>query len=159
MAILIKPIQKVNPKDPEAAPKWYITQVTTNQADETEVAMDIADETTLNPSEAKMALRQLRKVLLRRLLGGESVSFGGWGSFSISISSTGMDNKEEVTARNIKSVNLLFQPDAEFKADLNKAKFAWVDKLAEGKKPTSSEPTDEPEEPGTGSDSEGPDMI
>ena len=65
MAILIKPIQKVNPKDPEAAPKWYITQVTTNQADETEVAMDIADETTLNPSEAKMALRQLRKVLLR----------------------------------------------------------------------------------------------
>ena len=33
MAILIKPIQKVNPKDPEAAPKWYITQVTTNQAE------------------------------------------------------------------------------------------------------------------------------
>ena len=106
-----------------------------------------------------MALRQLRKVLLRRLLGGESVSFGGWGSFSISISSTGVDNKEEVTARNIKSVNLLFQPDAEFKADLNKAKFAWVDKLAEGKKTTSSEPTDEPEEPGSGSDSEGPDII
>ena len=156
MAILIKPIQKVNPKDPEVAPKWYITQVTTNQADETEVAMDIADETTLNPSEAKMALRQLRKVLLRRLLGGESVAFGGWGSFSISISSTGVDNKEDVTARNIKSVNLLFQPDAEFKADLNKAKFAWVDKLAEGKKPASSETTDEPTiEP----DPDNPDII
>ena len=67
-----------------------------------------------------------------------------------------MDNKEEVTARNIKSVNLLFQPDAEFKADLNKAKFAWVDKLAEGKKPTSSEPTDEPTiEP----DPDNPDIV
>jgi len=132
MAILIKPIQRVNPLDKDAAKKWYITQVTTAQVDETTVAMDLADETTLNASEAMMAIRQLRKILLRRLLGGESVKLGNWGSFNISINSAGVATKEEVNAKNIKSVNLNFQPDAEFKADLQKATFAWVDKLAEG---------------------------
>lgn len=133
MAILVKPVQKINPQDQEAAKKWYVTQVTTAQVDETQVAMDLADETTLNPSEAMMAIRQLRKILLRRLLGGESVKLGNWGSFSVSISSIGVDTKAAVTARNIKGVNLIFQPDEVFKADLQKATYAWVDKLAEGR--------------------------
>jgi len=132
MAILLKPIQRVNPQDKSAAKKWYITQVTTAQVDETTVAMDLADETTLNASEAMMAIRQLRKILLRRLLGGESVKLGNWGSFNISINSVGVGKKELVTAKNIKSINLNFQPDEQFKADLQKATFAWVDKLAEG---------------------------
>lgn len=79
MAILVKPVQRVNPSDEDAPKKWYVTQV----------AMDLADETTLNPSEAMMAIRQLRKILLRRLLGGESVKLGNWGSFSVTLSSTG----------------------------------------------------------------------
>ncbi len=133
MAILVKPVQRANPLKPEEAKKWYVSQVTVAQADETQVAMDLADETTLNPSEAMMAIRQLRKILLRRLLGGESVKLGNWGSFSVTVSSTGVATKEEVNAHNIKGVNLNFQPDEAFKADLQKATFAWVDKLAEGR--------------------------
>lgn len=124
MAILVKPVKRHNPTAPEAPQKWHVTQVTTAQVDETQVAMDLAEETTLNPSEAMMAIRQLRKVLLRRLLGGESVKQGNWGSFSVTISSTGADTKEDVTARNIKNVNLNFQPDEAFKNDLQKATFA-----------------------------------
>ena len=100
MAILVKPVQRINPLDKEAPKKWYVTQVTTAQADETEVAMELADETTLNPSEAMMAIRQLRKILLRRLLGGESVKLGNWGSFSVTLSSLGVPTKEEVNAKN-----------------------------------------------------------
>ena len=148
MAILVKPVQRINPLDKEAPKKWYVTQVTTAQADETEVAMELADETTLNPSEAMMAIRQLRKILLRRLLGGESVKLGNWGSFSVTLSSLGVPTKEEVNAKNIKSVNLNFQPDEAFKTDLQKATVAWVDKLAEGRLGGSG-----------GSDSESPDEI
>lgn len=133
MAILIKPVQRVNPQKTTDPMRWYVTQVTTAQVDETQVAMDLADETTLNPSEAMMAIRQLRKILLRRLLGGESVKLGNWGSFSVTLSSTPADKKEDLTARNIRSVNLNFQPDEAFKTDLQKAQFAWVDKLAEGR--------------------------
>ena len=63
-------MQRANPNDEDAPKKWYVTQVTAAQVDETQVAMDLADETTLNPAETK----------------------------------------EAVTARNIKSVNLNFQP-------------------------------------------------
>lgn len=141
MAILIKPVQRVNPLKPSDPQKWYVTQVTTAQVDETQVAMDLAEETTLNPSEAMMAIRQLRKVLLRRLLGGESVKLGNWGSFSVTLSSTPSDTKGGLTARNIKSVNLNFQPDEAFKTDLQKAQFAWVDKLAEGRSSNTSDPS------------------
>lgn len=55
MAILVKPVQRVNPADKDAAKKWYVTQVTTAQVDETQVAMDLADETTLN-----LAIGQIR---------------------------------------------------------------------------------------------------
>lgn len=133
MAILVKPIQRRNPLDDEAPKKWYVTQVTSAQVDETQVAMDLAEETTLNPSEAMMAIRQLRKILLRRLLSGESVKLGNWGSFSVTITSSGAETKELVTAHNIKSVNLNFQPDEAFKNDLQRATFAWVDKLAAGR--------------------------
>lgn len=34
MAILVKPVQRVNPAKPEEAKKWYVTQVTTAQVDE-----------------------------------------------------------------------------------------------------------------------------
>ncbi|WP_298073736.1 HU family DNA-binding protein [uncultured Bacteroides sp.] len=132
MPILIKAIPKVNPHKPSEPQKWYVTQVTTSQVDETQVATELADETTLNPAEAIMAIRQLRKILLRRLLSGESVKLGNWGSFSVAISSMGVDTKEQVSASNIKSVNLTFRPDEAFKADLQKAQFAWVDKLAKG---------------------------
>lgn len=90
-----------------------------------------------------MAIRQLRKILLRRLLGGESVKLGNWGSFSVTLSSTGAETKEEVTARNIKSVNLNFQPDEAFKTDLQKATFAWVDKLAGGRTQNNSQGGDD----------------
>jgi len=130
MAILVKPILRTNPQDPrEEAKKWYVTQVTTAQVDETQVAMDLADETTLNALETMMAIRQLRKILLRRLLGGESVKLGNWGSFSVTLSTRGVEKREDVNANNIKTVNLNFQPDEAFKADLQKATFAWVDKL------------------------------
>ena len=69
-------MQRANPNDEDAPKKWYVTQVTAAQVDETQVAMDLADETTLNPSEAMMPIRQLRKILIRRLLGGESVKLG-----------------------------------------------------------------------------------
>ena len=70
MSILVRAIQRVNPKDVKGTRKWYPIQSTTKMVTEDEVAQLIADEVTLNPMEAAMALRQLRKVMLRLLLDG-----------------------------------------------------------------------------------------
>lgn len=149
MPVLIRAIEKTDINNPDGPKKWYPTQVTAAQVDENQVAMDIAEETTLNPSEAMMALRQLRKVVLRHLLAGESVKLGDWGSFSISLTSAGgAATKAEVNANSIKKVNLKFRPSESFKADLQKATFTWVEKLADGRSSGSTSGT----EPGTGED-------
>lgn len=57
MSIFLKPVQRTNPLKPNEAKKWYPVQYTTKMVDENEVAMLIADETTLNPMEAAMAIR------------------------------------------------------------------------------------------------------
>lgn len=138
MTILVKPVQRVNPQDVTAEKKWYPVQSTVRQVDESEVAMEIADETTLNASEALMAIRQLRKIMQRHLLNSESVQLGDWGSFYTTLSTTGVAKREDLTARNIKGVNIVFQPGSELKAAMQKATFAWLNKLAEGKQSTSS---------------------
>ena len=133
MPILIKPVQRVDPSKPTDPKKWYIVQTTTRQVDETEVAMELSDETTLNASEAMMAIRQLRKIVLRHLKAGESVKLGNWGSFNLTLSTQGAETKEALTANNIKNMNINFQPDDTFKAELQKSQFVWVDKLAAGR--------------------------
>ena len=132
MSIFLKAVQRINPSEPDEPKKWYPVQYTTKRVDESEVAMLIADETTLNPMEAAMAIRQLRKVVQRLLLDGKSVKLGDWGTFNITLNTEGTERKEDLTARNVKRVNINFQPADEMKAAMQKADFVWLDKIVEG---------------------------
>ena len=131
MSIFLKPVQRANPSEPDAPKKWYPVQYTTKMVDENEVAMLIADETTLNPMEAAMAIRQLRKVVQRLLLDGKSVKLGDWGTFNVTLNTEGAERKEDLTAHNVKRVNVNFQPSDEMKAAMQKADFVWLDKIME----------------------------
>ncbi len=143
MSIFLKPVQRFNPSDPDAGKKWYPVQVTTKLVDETEVATLIAEGTTLNPMEALMAIRRLRYVVQRMLLDGKSVRLGDWGSFNITLSSKGVEGKSELTARNIKSVNINFLPGAELREAMQDADFIWLNKVLEGDVPSSSDNEEE----------------
>ena len=133
MAIFIRAIKSVNPRDKDATKKWYAVQNSTGLVGETKVAELIADETTLNPSEALMSIRQLRKIIERLMADGHSVKLGDWGTFSPSVNSKGKDKKEDLKATDINAVNINFQPGEELKAAMQKVEFIWIDKLIEGK--------------------------
>lgn len=137
MSIFLNAVQRYNPSKPEEAKKWYPVQYTVKLVEESEVAELLADETTLNPMEAQMAIRQLRKVLQRLLLDGKSVKLGNWGTFGVTLNTEGTATREELTARNVKSVNINFQPGADLKAAMQKADFVWLDKAIS--KPAESE--------------------
>lgn len=130
MSIFLKPVQRHNPMDEDAPNKWYPVQYTTKLVDETEVAELIADETTLNPMEAAMAIRQLRKVVQRLLLDGKSVKLGNWGTFNVTLNTEGADTAEELTANHVKRVNVNFQPGDDLKNAMQKADFVWLNKIA-----------------------------
>lgn len=110
--------------------KWYGVQKSMKKMTESEVAELVADETTLNPAEALMAIRQLRKVVQRTLLGGQSVQLGDWGSFNVRVSTTGAETQKGLTAANVRNVRINFQPGSELKAAMQKASFVWADELA-----------------------------
>ena len=126
--------------------KWYPVQYTTKLVGESEVAEMIADETALNPMEAQMAIRQLRKVVQRLLLDGKSVKLGNRGTFNVTLSAEGADTKEALFARNVKTVNINFQPGDELKTAMQKADFVWLNKIVEGSTSTDSESPDEIDE-------------
>ncbi len=144
MSILLNKVQRGNPSDKNAAKKWYPVQNSTGLVDETKVADLIADETTLNPAEALMAIRQFQKVLLRLLLDGHSVKLGNWGTFSITLNTKGEAEKASLTVHNILKVNIAFQPGEDLKTAIQKADFIWIENLG-GK---TKEPGGEEERPG-----------
>ncbi len=123
MAIFYNKVQRKNPSEPTEPAKWYPALRRINQLKEKQVAMEIADETTLNPKEAEMALSQFKKVLIRALLGGQSVQLGDWGTFYLTLSSEGSATEAEVTSAKVKKINIRFQPGKELKEAINKAEF------------------------------------
>lgn len=102
---------------------------TIKQVDDKEVARLIADETTLNPHEALMAIAQLEKVMLQLLKGGYSVKLGDWASFFLTASSEGVERPEDVTANLIKQVNVRCRFGKEFKDNLSKTEFVPASKF------------------------------
>lgn len=131
MSIPLKRIARKNPMKPDEVARWYPVQNSTGMIDEDKVAELIADETTLNPVEALMAIRQLRKVAQRLLMDGHSVKLGNWGTFSVTLKTKGADKKEDVKVGNIEKVNVNFQAGEDLKTAMQKAEFIWIDKMVE----------------------------
>jgi predicted histone-like DNA-binding protein len=129
MAILFNKVERANPQNREQK-KWYPSLKTITQVSEKEAAKQIADETTLNPKEAEMALDQFQKVLIRNLLASNSVQLGDWGSFHLTCSGEGSESKEEVTAAKIKKLNVQFTPGKEIKDALAGAAFKAAESIA-----------------------------
>ena len=113
----------MNPAQPTAPKKWYPVLKSTGLIKERQVAKLIADETTLNPKEAEMAVSQLLKVVTNLLLSGNTVQLGELGSFRLTATTEGSDTKEETTAQKIKKVNVRFSESEELKNAMKKATF------------------------------------
>jgi predicted histone-like DNA-binding protein len=123
MSLFYNRVQRTNPSKPEEPKKWYLILKSIGRMTEKQVAKEIADETTLNPKEAEMAIYQFQKVLTKALLDGKTVQLGELGSFQLTIKSGGVDNEEEATAALVEKINIRFTPSATLKNSLNEAQF------------------------------------
>lgn len=129
--LLYKKIQRAKPgAKPEDPKKWYISIKSLAQVGEKEVARQIADETTLNPKEAEMALAQFEKILVRLLLDGHSVQLGDWGSFYLTVTSKGSDTEKEATPAKVEKINIRFLPGKDLKNAIGKATFTLASDLS-----------------------------
>ena len=124
MPIFYNKVERGAPGAGASSPKrWYPVLKSTGMIKEREVAKLLADETTLNPKEAEMAVSQLLKVVTTLLMNGNTVQLGSLGSFRVTASTEGSDTLEEVNAAKIKKLNVRFTESEDLKNTLKKAKF------------------------------------
>ena len=128
MPIYLKRVARANPQN-RTQVKFYPSVKTLRQVPEKEVAKLVADETTLNPKEAEMAIQQYQKILTRFLLDSNSVQLGDWGSFHLTCSSEGVEQEANVNPAQVKGYKVQFTPGKELRNALRDAHGKMFDTL------------------------------
>ncbi|MCF8234435.1 MAG: HU family DNA-binding protein [Bacteroidales bacterium] len=95
--------------------KWYASLRAAGTLDLSDLATDVADNTTVSETDAYAVLKALEKQIPKQLSRGFSVKLGDFGRFRLSISSNGHDTEEEVSASSIKKSRILFSPGSKIK--------------------------------------------
>ena len=139
MAIVYNKVARRNLQKPNEPAKWYLCNKSIGTVTESEVARQIAEETTLNPKEAEMALAQLRKIVLRNLHAGNTVRLGDWAYFYATLQCEGAETEKEAVPAKVKKVAMHLGYDKTFQADLNNATFVSAKSLQKKEDETTTE--------------------
>ncbi len=114
MTVFYNKMKHANVKDKNLPGEWFPVIKSIGKMEEKEVAQRMANEVTLNPKEAEMAIYQYHKILIEGLLEGKTMPLGEMGSFYLTAKCDGVEKPEDVCAKQIRQVNLQFKPSAEF---------------------------------------------
>ncbi|MCA9874302.1 MAG: HU family DNA-binding protein [Anaerolineales bacterium] len=116
-------ISKGNPRDREAAPKYYPSFITNGRINERELARLIAESCTLTTVDVMAVVEGLLQILPRLIAEGYIVELGEFGSFRMRIRSKGAESPDMVTAGYILDILPRFTAGKEFKKVLKGATF------------------------------------
>ena len=121
-----KIISKVNPRDLAAQRKLYAVKQAQNTITLRELSQRISRESTLSVVDIKAVLEGLLQAIPDELNKGNIVKLNEFGTFRLTLQSTGAETEEEFSSANIKKVNIRFRPDALFTNMLANAQFKKV---------------------------------
>ncbi len=114
MPIKYNVVPKKNPQNLAAPPRYYPVVKSSGRSDQRVIAQMGAQMSTLTTADLAAAVEVFLTVIPQELMAGRIVELGPFGSFHVTITATGADNPEGVTARNIKGLNVRFVPGKEF---------------------------------------------
>lgn len=116
-----------NPIHPEEPAKAYAKNQVSEIWSLEKFAKHIADHNGVySRGTVKGVIADMCECLVEQLLNGRKVQLGELGTFGTSISSIGAESLEKFSAKNIKSVNILFTPGADFENLVDRAEFNLV---------------------------------
>jgi predicted histone-like DNA-binding protein len=118
MAIKFKVQEIGNPLDLSAPKKFYARPITSGEIDLEELSDDISNASSINLPDVYAVLQSLVRELPKNISAGKIVRLGNLGSFRLGYSSEGSESLEQVSARNIISRKLIFNPGKKIKQQL-----------------------------------------
>ena len=117
---------RINPRDKEAAPKFYGHVQASGDINLREMSERIQQTCTVHKSDVYAVLVALEDVITDALKGGEIVRLGDLGSLQIGISSKGAVTEEDYSDSLIKKARINFRPGSTIVGVLDNLTFAKV---------------------------------
>ena len=117
---------RINPRDKEAAPKFYGHVQANGDINLREMAERIQQTCTVHKSDVFAVLVALEDVITEALKGGEIVRLGDLGTLQISISSKGAETEEDYSDTLIKKARINFRPGSALAGALSGLTFQKV---------------------------------
>ena len=116
-------ISRINPSNPQAAPKYYPSFISSNRITKRQFVDKLAQGSTLTTIDLMAVLEGFLQNIPKEISNGNIVDLGDFGSFKLRIKATGEDTEEKVTASNISNVLVQFRPGKDFKKAIKQTEF------------------------------------
>lgn len=123
MAVNYKAVAKKNPLKPTDPPKYYAQAISTGDVSLRQLAKLITGNSTVKSADTMAVLEGLLEVIPQALADGKIVRLGDFGSFSLSISSDGVDSAEKLSSVSIRKTAVKFRPGKEFSNAISHLEF------------------------------------
>lgn len=118
MSIPYKKVERGNPLDYKANPKFYLQLVTMGQATLETIAYDMKETSSLSVGDIKSVLANFVSAMRRALYNGHSVNIPDFGVFSLSARCEGAETAESSSVKNIRSVKINFRASSSVRPNL-----------------------------------------
>ena len=135
---------RINPRDKEAAPKFYGHVQASGDINLREMSERIQQTCTVHKSDVYAVLVALEDVITDALKGGEIVRLGDLGTLQIGISSKGAVTEEDYDVSLIKKARINFRPGTALVGVLSNLSFQKV--AVKSSKADKEEEEEEPED-------------
>jgi len=124
----LKTVQRPNQRDLTAARKFYVSTQSAGEVTLENMSELISEKCTLTETDVLAVLTALTKEMSTHLMQGKIVRFGSFGSFQLSLNSSGVETVEETSRLQVKSANVRFRPGQRIQSSLKNLKYSLTNK-------------------------------
>ncbi|HSO85935.1 MAG TPA: HU family DNA-binding protein [Draconibacterium sp.] len=126
MSINYKIIARKNPRDAEAAPKFYGSVNSKGRRNMRYIAKQIASRSSLNEMDVMSVIEGFLQIIPETLTDGYSVDLGDFGIMSLTAKSNAAETEEDFNVSYMEGVKVNFRPGKIFKNALNNAEYTKI---------------------------------
>ena len=119
-------VPRINPRDKEAAPKFYAQAQARGDVNIREMASRIQGPCTVTKADVYAVLVALEDVIVEALQNGEIVRLGELGTFQVSLSGKGAVTSEDYDTSLIRKARINFRPGLTLAGMLSSLSFSKV---------------------------------
>jgi predicted histone-like DNA-binding protein len=113
--VVIKTVERKNPQDLLAPPKYYTQAVSDGFVDLERLAYLVSNQCTVREADCLAVLNALQHNVMDELSQGRTVQLGSLGNFQVGVRSEGAEDATSVSSSLVKSAHINYRPGKRLK--------------------------------------------